>query len=605
MNFPRFKAGATLVAAALFLGAPAQSAILSVPSAERVDVLVHLPLRDPAGLDRLIALQADPASPIFRHYLTPAQFRAAYGPSPEAMRAAAGAIVRNGMTIDRADSQVLVAHAAAATIARTFGTTLEIGRGRIASRARASRALTLPPELRTLGATVAGLRGALAVRPASHRIPAGPNVQGETHSVGPYWFDSLKQAYAFPSVQFANGRGVTIATVGLADSSDDDAHLLFATEGFGSHRLAPMPVIRHEIFPGGAPFDPGSIYSQDANLDVQQAAGAAPGATVLSVTVGGTGEPFMNAFSALVDANRADIVDTSYTGCELFYTPPWNNGIDHTSSLFAYHDIFRQGNAQGIAFVVASGDDSGLGCAPPGYLTNLGQGGLYAPLPGAGIWVDDPNVTGVGGTNLWTNARTDGTHATYRSENAIADRYLGPVDPYQTGNYVTNALFGSGGGESTLFARPAFQKALPTGYAMRVAPDVAMHMGGCPAYGLAPQSCGNSRDSANVVAIAGAVIPISGTSAAAAQFAGVLALKQQLTGARLGNENYDLYRLARNNATSRTLRQGIYGYNGVVRVAPGRTGYNDITGVGTPIVRAFVGAPAAPLAGEPRTLDNP
>src|SRR3954468_15374823 len=53
-----------------------------VPAQNRLQLAIGLPARDPAGLDAFIAEVSDPASPNFRHYLTPEQFAERFGPTP-------------------------------------------------------------------------------------------------------------------------------------------------------------------------------------------------------------------------------------------------------------------------------------------------------------------------------------------------------------------------------------------------------------------------------------------------------------------------------------------------------------------------------------------
>src|SRR5581483_6236595 len=91
--------------------------------------------------------------------------------------------------------------------------------------------------------------------------------------------------------------------------------------------------------------------------------------------------------------NKADVVNSSFGLCELYYTKAYNGGQDFTSIVQLQHDIFRQGNAQGITFVSASGDSGAYGCVDP-------TGSFY--VKGVQNPADDPNDTAVGGTNLVT-----------------------------------------------------------------------------------------------------------------------------------------------------------------------------------------------------------
>ena len=578
--------------------------IADAAPAQNVDFDVKLPLRNSAELDALIHVQSSADSPMYHHFLTPAQFRANFGPTVATFAKAAAVLRANGFAVTRSDTQMLHVRGTAATIGRVFHSQLGIvSQAGEPSHVAARTPLVVPAALSALGATVASLSSTMRPKPMYQPVAAPQNRYSK---VGGYWFDDLKQAYSYPSYSAANGKGVTVATVGLSDYSTSDALAYFAHEKLGKGGIAPAPTIGRVLLPGAAPFDPASGTSDEADLDVQQVGGSAPGATVIGVAFG-TNSEFLDAYSYLDESNFADIVSTSYGECELYYTAAYNHGIDQTDILQSYHDLFRQGNSQGITFLFSSGDNSGTQCYPVAYF-GPGKGKTYAPVNhGAGIWVDDPNVTGVGGTNLITKYTKGSLNSSYVSENEIGDRITSAVDFSGTGNFIVNALWGSGGGPSSIFAKPDFQKLIPTGYNTRTVPDVSMHMGGCPFYGPTVKvSCDTvNRDSFDYAVIGGQLGGLIGTSASSPEFAGLLAVKESIIKSRMGNANEDIYRLAAKNATGKYFHQGIYAYNGIVRIAPGQLGYNPIVGVGTPIANNYVGLPDASLAGDPQTSSNP
>ncbi len=581
---------------------------------QAVRLLVKLPLRNAGELETLTRLQSDPRSAVYHRFISVAQFRARYAPTPGTLKQAVAALEGSGFSVRKADSQLLHVDAPVAAIERALGIRLGVvqdaaGRRRIAA---ARGAMHLPKMLAALGASLVGLQYAVRPRPQLRMLaPLDPHNRYSNH--GDYWFDDLKEAYSYPAYTPFNGKGVTIATVGESDFSDSDAALYFNHELLGGgNALAPAPALLH-LGLGGLPFDPTTTISDEANLDVQQAGGSAPGATIVGVGVPSAFEGFLYGYSAIDELNTVDIVSTSYGECELFYTPAYNNGIDQTSILRAYHDLFLQGNAQGITFVFSSGDDGGLACPQPEYLLKPGTGTVYADRPGTSIWSDDPSATSVGGTNLQTSSIPGKLTSTYQSENAFHDTVLGPIDPYGVGNSIGNAIWGSGGGPSTIFKQPWYQELVQTGSSMRVDPDIAMHMGGCPLefddqHNPVPVQCGKA-DSGVIGYVGGTAYGFIGTSASAPEFAGLLAVLEQSQGnVRLGNVNGYLYELARTNTIvggRHPYRQGIPGNNGVVVVKPGQLGYNQILGVGTPIANDFLLLPFAPPAGDPQTTGNP
>jgi subtilase family serine protease len=548
-----------------------------------VQVSIHLPLRDSDGLDALVARQGDKSSSDYHRFLTPEQFRAAYAPTAADITAASDAMRALGFET-RVSSQTVVAAADQSTVERTFNVKLRsvqsrergiqsVGRTTLA----ADRAATVPASLARLGATVSFSSQVKHVN--SRRVSNVPyGTDNRYSSTGPYWFTDLKQAYGYPSYQTANGAGRTIAIVISSDVLDSDMALYF-----GHEHLAPPIVERRPVDGGPTVFDPNSGDAGEAALDVQQSFGSAPGAHIMLYDMPDlSDQSVIDAYAAVVEDNRADIVSSSFGLCELYYTAPYNGGTDFTAILQLQHDIFRQGNAQGITFVASSGDNGAYDCFDPG--------GTYL-VKGVENPADDTAVTGVGGTNLVTKSVPGSRNSAYVRESAFAD----PLDPSQ--GYPPGAVFGSGGGISVVFPKPWYQKLVNTHAHTRTVPDVAMHMGGCP-FGSA-NPC-NPDDSAVLLVVGGGLYGAVGTSASAPEFAGLLAVTEQTLGTRLGNANGYIYALSLIGSEA-VYRQDIAGNNGY----PTTHDYNYVLGNGTPHAAVFAGRPFAPRAGIPQTPTNP
>jgi kumamolisin len=122
-----------------------------------------------------------------------------------------------------------------------------------------------------------------------------------------------------------------------------------------------------------------------------------------------------------------------------------------------------------------------------------------------------------------------------------------------------------------------------------------------PPCGVTPRA--QLERSADVEVLDGNVIGVVGTSAAAPDFAGLLALfGQSQGGVRLGNINYLIYTLAAANGNGAFFRQNIPGNNGLFATHPG---FNEVLGNGTLIARNFALLPFSPVAGDPQTPSNP
>ena len=193
-----------------------------------------------------------------------------------------------------------------------------------------------------------------------------------------------------PSYGTANGSGKTIAIVAASDFIDSDVAAYFGEEG-----LAPPTIVRRPVDGGSPPFNINSGLSDEVSLDVQQSGGSAPGATIMVYEAPDASftPSFIDMYTAINEDNKADVVSTSFGLCELFFLPSYNGGEDFTPLLQTFHDLFRQGNAQGITFLNSSGDNGAQG----GDCTDVtGANAIF----GVSVWANDPDVTGVGGTNL-------------------------------------------------------------------------------------------------------------------------------------------------------------------------------------------------------------
>jgi subtilase family serine protease len=295
---------------------------------------------------------------------------------------------------------------------------------------------------------------------------------------------------------------------------------------------------------------------------------------------------FFDLFTAIVDDNKADVVSNSYGECELFFTKAYNSGQDYTYLLRDYHDLFRQGNAQGITFVNASGDGGSFGCP--------NVAGTHV-VPGVIIWADDPAVTGVGGTNLKTSYIKGSLQSTYVSQNAYFDFFSA------SSGALPGSVWGSGGGKSVVWGKPTYQTFVSTSASTRAVPDLAMHMGGCPVGAVTPCSPDRSFDWA---VINGNYYGLIGTSASSPEFAGLQALQNEFLGSRAGNANFIIYALAQAGTIGNgpVYHNDIPGNNGIYVSGPG---YNFVVGNGTPRGAQYANDAPGPFAGDPNTPSNP
>ncbi|HLY55222.1 MAG TPA: S53 family serine peptidase [Stellaceae bacterium] len=562
---------------------------------DSVSFEVVLPQRDPDGLARLLEAQHDPDTPDFERWLSPAERQARFGPDEAAVARVRTVLAREGFTAEP-DALGLHATGRADTASRLFGVALRhVVDARGHDRIVASEGLSLPAALAAENAHVIGFDPFIRMHALARRAAVPQN---RTSVVGPYWAADLKQAYHAVSAQVATGAGRTIAILMDADVSDADMTSYFQKDG-----MPPPSSIQRIEIDGGAGFDPNGD-SLETTLDVQQSFGMAPGATiVIYVLKDLSDKSIMDGLNQAISDNLADVVSMSFGICEKVYTAAYNDGTDMTGTLTDYTTLFANGNAQGMTFVASSGDYGALQCPPAAYFA--GGGGSYVFHAGASSPATDPNVTGVGGTNLLTDFVPGSFDSTYARENARDDP-LEPFDPYGLGVNVSGGVWGSGGGPSIFFPAPSWQSRVTTGTTMRATPDLSLHMGGCPS--IAVPGCLSKARSADWEYLDGQKIGVLGTSAAAPNFAGVLALMEQYTGKRLGNVNPMIYHLAHVQRAGgvASYRQDIAGTNGIYTSnADASAPYNMVIGNGTVKIDNFIGAHGQPRAGVPGTRSNP
>lgn len=606
----------------------------AVADTSKVSFDVFLPLRNKADLSALLAAQQNPGSPQFHKWLTPAQFAERFGPSKLQMLRIATELRARGLSVDL-HTRALHVSGSAADVNKVLATKLVTAQLPSGMRHTvAARAITLPASITAAGGMVVSFSQHPHEAHTMARNVGQIDPTNRNSATGTYWYNDLKQAYQYPAygttvttpsgaTQLLDGTGTTIALLMSSDALDSDVAAMFNHEGWSTVTGKPNPTLyKHIAVNGGcavtgAPQACGAF--DESSLDVQMAITGAPGAHVELYNIPDLSDDSIIAgYQQIVDDNEADVISSSFGGCELYYTADYNSGTDYTYLLMLEDELYMQGNAQGQTFMASSGDNAGLECPSKSYVLN-GQAGTFQA--GVSVPAADPNVTAVGGTNLVTSYTKGSYDSTYVGENAWSDP-LKPYDVYGLGATVSGGYWGAGGGVSTIFPRPVYQTVAYSGSeTFRAVPDIGMMVGGCPG-SISVTPCnggnqpingnGNTQRSAVAVAIGGKFYGLIGTSVASPEGASAIALGIEHYG-RLGNINAWLYTFSAmqqytpggESAAVAFLHHGIQGYNGVEANSSYSVGYNHTTGIGTPIVYRLVGVPNAQVAGTPRTATNP
>jgi subtilase family serine protease len=310
-------------------------------------------------------------------------------------------------------------------------------------------------------------------------------------------------------------------------------------------------------------------WGGETTLDVEYAHTIAPGASILLVetpvseTEGVTGFPqIVEAEDYVIAHHLGQVISQSFSATEETFgkTPAQDIATINSDHLRkAYVAAAEQKN--GPTVLAASGDS---GVADVGLDTTTYYTYRVTSWPDS-----DPLVTGVGGTEI----KEGGNHNYYQvAWNDTYDKKLG-------GGTVPLA---SGGGLSVLFTRPSYQDGAKSVVgSARGVPDVSMN-GACSSPVFTYQSFPEDG-------IPAGWYPSCGTSEATPEFAGIVALADQVAGHALGVINPKLYQLSAEKAPG--VVPVTKGNNGVSFVQGGKTytlpgfsaqaGYSLADGVGT------------------------
>lgn len=383
-----------------------------------------------------------------------------------------------------------------------------------------------------------------------------------------YGPDQIQRAYGIKSFldDGLNGAGSTIVIIDAYGSPTINQDLALFDTAFN----LPAPTFSVVNMPGLAPFDPNDAnqvgWSAETSLDVEWAHAVAPGAKIVLVVAKSSNDAdILDATQYVLDNNLGDVVSQSYGEGE--------QCMD-AALLTRQHAIFGGLTAKGVTLFASSGDD---GAAQPDC---NGDGGLFKA---ASTPASDPNVTGVGGTQLSaTPVVISGTTIT-----DPGGTYLGET----TWNEGLESA--GGGGFSVLFKRPDFQAPVVKDSSMRAVPDVAYNAavnGGVIAFWGVPFG-------------PGAAFRFGGTSAGSPQWAGLIAIADQIAGGRVGSINKTLYKLGKNSQTT-YFHDVTTGDNSVPAetTVPGTpitgfgagTGFDEATGWGSPVAGTLLPAIAKP-----------
>jgi subtilase family serine protease len=422
---------------------------------------------------------------------------------------------------------------------------------------------------------------------------------------------SMQASYNLPALYGAagtnEGQGMTIAIIdsfGNPNMASDLAN--FNTQMGLPHMCgepglscaAGMPTFQHVYWDGKTQVKappPGSqgtgqqtrnIWALETSLDVEWAHTIAPKANILNVTtnpaetLGVQGFPaMMDAEQFIVDHHEATVISQSFAAAEETFPT--------VQSLLNLRHAYISAAANGVTVLGSSGDGGSANTKKTPV-----KNPVTLPFPTVEWPASDPLVTGTGGTYLCTNPVTglgvDSADPPVNCQSNPGVREIGWID--------------SGGGFSHVFSRPSYQDqhTLPAGStaigAMRGVPDVAYDASsrtGVLVYDTAPGDASSGlKCPAGDPCSAGWYV-VGGTSASAPQWAGLVAIADQIAGHGLGLINPALYALASGPNYGTYFYDVTTGNNqadSAITGYPATTGWDPVTGLGTPNAATLVPA---------------
>jgi subtilase family serine protease len=516
-------------------------------------------------LDTLTEAQQEPDSPLYRRWLTPAEYGQRFGVSDNDLARIAGWLALHGFAVEPipAGRRLILFSGTAGQVAEAFHTAMH----RYEVEGRSHIANVEDPQIpKALAPVIAGVLSLHDFRRISAtrtiKAVANPeNTQGSAHYLFPA---DIATIYDLNPLYAAGktGSGGSIAIVGRSAIDLNDVSSFRTYAGLPANQPA---VILDGPNPGEISGD-----QDEATLDVEWAGGVAPGAAVKLVVAGTTATTDGVDLSAqyIVNHKTASVMSTSFGNCEAHMG---------TAEMAFYNSLWEQAASEGISSFVSSGDSGAAGC----------EGGAAGKGSTAAVngLCSSPYSTCVGGTEFNEGA-TPG--AFWGSANGAGGGSALAYIPEKVWNESASdggsGLWASGGGSSGKYAQPSWQKGVSGAGSngMRAVPDVSLTAAAHDGY---------------LVCLNGNWYAVAGTSASSPAFAGILSIvDEKLGGQGQGNVNPALYGLLA--ANTNPFHATPYGNNSVPGVngfvASGAS-YNLATGLGS--VDANLLASAWPAAG--------
>ena len=368
-----------------------------------------------------------------------------------------------------------------------------------------------------------------------------------------------------------DGTNQSIAVVGRTEIDLNNLALFFGLFGVYANSYRSIPN-------GPSPGNLGGGEELEATLDMSWANALAPRANVyliVSATTNTTdGVDLSEAW--VVDNGFSHIMTESFGSCEALFTSTEAEG---------FSTLAEQAAAEGITYLVSSGDSGAEGCDNPNVETTA-----TGPLS-VNMLASTPFNLAVGGTMFNENGQDSKYWNSNNDPNNLssAKSYI-PENVWNescTASQCGDAagIWAGGGGASSFFTKPSWQagvRGIPND-GWRDVPDISLSAAGHDPYLLCLLNSCIPDNQGRIYFYA-----VAGTSASAPTFAGIMALvnqKNSIYGQGQGQVAYVLYKLAAaenwsqcNGSDTSKLPASTCIFNDTTKgnnAVPGETGYGN------------------------------
>lgn len=545
----------------------------AAPADDTVEGEIYLNLRDKQGAETLATAVSTPGSPLYRHPLSPSQWIGRFSPSAADYAIVVDKLKSEGLTITGTPASRLyvVFRGTADQVNAAFSTSMHLYHHAGTRLAAPAKAPSLPSDVAKLVSAVSLDQSRLQTRPdlvspghvdkasgsstlnraTAQARSTQQTTPSATAACSQYWGQytaSVPAAYdgqtSYPTnicgydakqlrsgynlktwnALGVNGSGQTVAITDAYASPTivSDTNALAAQSGEPALGAGQYQQIVPGTFYDEKACEGPSGWQGEQSLDVQAVHSIAPKAKILYVGGFNCGGGLDMALSTIIDKKLATVVSNS-----------WGDvGEDVPAEVLAgEQNIFAQAAGEGIGLYFSSGDNGDEAAA------------LGTPEPD--FPASDPFVTSVGGTSMGIDNK--GKLAVETGWGTAYQRIVDNADGTSTYAGALPGAFGggAGGGVSTLFAEPAYQKGVvPNSLSAgkRVSPDVAALADPYTGFqiGISPITDDGTLATADYENET-----YGGTSLASPLTAAMVALSQQVTHSRIGFANPTLYALDR------------------------------------------------------------